>query len=344
MISDQDLNKSLFIVQIIASFLVVAGHLSADAYLYNNTLWLDLLNQLSRYGTVLLAIITGYFAALTFEQRNPSCVTYFSGKIKYIVIPYLVAGVLFHVLLRKEFPHTWDAYLNIALGKTGGHLYFVFMIIQYYIFAFLFRKIITKKNILLLIWVFLGIQYIYINYLHHGWFELTARHFFLTWIFTFYMGHLIYWYRERIFSYLAKQPSVLIISTSLALISFVYFLKNLSTYYGAVHISFVIATVISLLVSVILLLDLEKWIRIKFRKGLTFHIYLFHSAIQYGLNLFVIYSFDDIAWIYGNMWYTIAYLIVVYVATLILSLCIVQLIKLLETGFRKKPAQQSVSS
>ncbi len=339
---DQKLNKSLFIVQLIASFLVVAGHFTADALWYGKPFWLIALNKISFYGTVLLAIITGFFAARTFETRNPSWWGYFSGKIKYIVTPYLIAGFLFHYLISKEIPHTVEAYIDILLGKTGAHLYFVFMLIQYYIFAFLFRRIITKNNIFIWIGLFIGIQYVYIQYLHQGWFGLTTRHIFLTWIFTFYIGHLIYWYREWIFTFLQKQHAVLISSTGISVLSLAYFAIS-SKVYSAVHLAFVFATILSLLVATVLLFDLEKWIKVSFRKGLTFYIYLFHSAILILLNRLLLSTTDGLIWVYTNKWYTLTYLFVIYTLTLIIALGIVTIIKLLEHLPRKKTAQHTIT-
>lgn len=339
---DRRLNKSLFIIQLIASFLVVAGHFTADAFWYGKPFWLVSLNQVSRFGTVLLAIITGYFAASTFENKNPSWWGYFSSKIKYIIIPYLIAGFIFHYLLHKEVPYTLDAYIDILLGKTGAHLYFVFMLIQYYVFSFLFRKLITKKNILMIIWLLLGVQYVYINYVHQGWLGLTTRHIFLTWIFTFYVGHMIYWYRERIFAFLQKQHAALILGTTMMAVALSYFAIT-TKIYSAVHLPFVFTTILTLIIGAVFLFDVEKWIKVKFHKGLTFYIYLFHSAVLILLDRLILETTSGLVSVFTNTWYTLAYLAIVYGLSLILSFAIIYLIKLLEYPFRKKTAQINIT-
>lgn len=338
MVNDAKLNRSLFLIQLIASFLVVAGHYTAEVLFYSQDRWYVILNQLSRYGTVLLAMITGYFTAKTFTEKQPSFWSYFSGKINYIIIPYFIAGILYHVLLKKEFPHTINAYVDILLGKTGAHLYFVFMLIQYYIFAFLFRKLVTKKTILYLIAPFLIFQYLYINEWHQGWFDLTTRHILFTWIFTLYAGHLLYWYREKIVMTLLKNPSLLITFTSIASVCCVYFSLSSRTF-AAQHISFVLATFLTLLIGIAFFYNIEQWIKVRFYKGLTYYIYLFHSAIFILCNKLFLNLPLTLTKIFTNLWYSIMYLFLIYSLTLLISFCIVKLIQTLEQRKRRNAVQ-----
>lgn len=338
MIDDTKLNRSLFLIQLIASFLVVAGHYTADASYYSQDKWYIILNQLSRYGTVLLAMITGYFTAKTFTEKQPTFLSYFSGKLKYIIIPYFFAGILYHWLLKKEFPHTLDAYFNILLGKTGAHLYFVFMLIQYYLFAYFFRKLITKRTILFLILPFLGLQYLYIQYWHQGWLELTHRHILFTWIFTLYVGHLLYWYRDKIVQALLKHASLLVICTSIASVSCVYFALS-TRIFAAQHISFVLATFLTLLIGIAFFYNIEQWIKVRFYKGLTYYIYLFHSAVLILLNKLLINFPPTLIKIFTNVHFSVLYLLIIYSLTLILSISIVKLQRLFEQKKRMKGIQ-----
>ncbi len=332
MYTEAKLLKSLFLIQLISSFLVVGGHFTASVLNFTSVFWVEAWNQLSRYGTVLLTIATGYLTAYTFEKKQPGFRTYFSGKLIYIYIPFLLSGVLYHYLLIDSLPRTFDDYANILLGKTGGHLYFIFMICQYYIFAYLFRNIITRQNIAYLIWVFMAIQYIYINYLHQGWFGLTTRHLLPSWIFTLYLGHMIYWYRGRIVSFLQNRRSVLILCTGLATTSAIFFVLS-SKLYVAVHLTFVFATFVSFLVLLVFMLELVDVIRIRFRKGLTYFIFLFHSAILILFNEMIKGLFGDLAWVYTNTWYSLLYFVVVYVCSGLFSILLVYLMQKTEQLF-----------
>jgi len=341
-LEDKTLNKSLFLIQLIASLLVVLGHYTATVFDYRgHTAWLDMLNQLSRYGTVLLAIITGFFTARTFEHKNPTAWGFFSGKIKYIFIPFLLSGFLYHYLLFYEIPTSMEAFTNIWLGKTGGHLYFVFMLCQYYLIAYLLRNLINRKNLLFLIWIFIAIQYTYIHYIHpfivshtHGFLGLSTRHLFPAWIFTFYAGHLIYWYRDGIIALIKKRNALLILLTTFSILSMAYFVLS-STMYSAVHLIFVFASIVSLLVAAVFFLETEKFIKITFRKGFTFYIYLLHSAVIIILNRILVWKLG-FTWIFQNKWYIAAYFIVIYLTTLFLSIGIVKIIQRLESIGRRK--------
>ncbi|WP_340701113.1 acyltransferase family protein [Brevibacillus borstelensis] len=331
MSTDSKILKALFFIQLLSSFLVVAGHFTASVLDFTDPFWVLALNQISRYGTVLLAIVSGYMTAYTLEKKKPGFWQFFSGKLTYIYVPFLVCGVLYHYLLNDVWPRTSTDFFNIFLGKTGGHLYFVFMICQYYLFAYLFRNVITKKNILFLIWVFMAVQYVYINYLHQGWLGLTTRHLLPTWIFTFYIGHLVYWYRETIFAYLQRKQSYLILFTSVSVISAVFFILS-SKMYVAVHLSFVIATLITFLVMVVFFLELVDKVQLKFRKGLTYFIYLFHSAflILYKEWLKDLFG-NDVSWLFSNTWYSLMYFLVVYASTGLASILLVQITKGIES-------------
>ncbi|USG64998.1 acyltransferase [Brevibacillus ruminantium] len=329
MLTDKKILKALFLIQLLSSFLVVAGHFTASVLYFNDPFWVTALNQISRYGTVLLAIVSGYMTALTLEQKKPSFWQFFSGKLVYIYIPFLLCGVWYHYLLNDVWPQTATEYQDIFLGKTGGHLYFIFMICQYYLFAYLFRNIITRKNILWLIWVFLAIQYVYINYLHQGWLGLTTRHLLPTWIFTFYVGHLVYWYRDVIFAYLQKKQTYLILFTGASVISAVYFVLS-STIYVAVHLSFVLATLITFLVMVVFFLEWVDKIQIRFRKGFTYFIYLIHSAFLILYRDWLNQYFGDVSWVFNNTWYSLIYLLIVYASTGLVALLLVWITKSLE--------------
>jgi hypothetical protein len=314
---------------------VVAGHFTASVLEFTDPFWILALNQLSRYGTVLLAIASGYLTAYSFERKKPAFLKFFAGKCIYIYIPFLLSGVLYHYLLHGALPRTFVDFANILLGKTGGHLYFVFMICQYYLFSFLFRNVITKKNILYLIWLFMAIQYVYINYVHQGWFGLTTRHFLPTWIFTFYAGHLIYWYRGAIFTLLLKRRPFLILLAGVSAISAILFVLS-SKIYVAVHLSFVLAAIITFLVMVVLLQKLTDFIRIQFRKGFTYFIYLFHSAFLIVMKNLLARFFGEVSWVFTNTWYSLMYLLAVYACTALASIILAEMYKRLESFIKHR--------
>ncbi|GAA4713829.1 acyltransferase family protein [Brevibacillus fulvus] len=323
--TEKKILKTVFLIQLISSFLVVVGHYTASALNYTDHFWILALNQLSRYGTVLLTIATGFITAYSFDRKQPRFAPYIMGKIKFIFVPFVLAGILYHYLLFGGLPKDLPAFLNILLGKTGGHLYYIFMLFQYYLFAYLFRNLITKRNIVYWLLPLMGMQYLYIHVLHHEWLGLTTRHFLPTWIFTFYLGHTLYWYREKLFACL-QQPLLLAGGTSLVLLSAVLFVLS-DTMYVAVHLRFVLATALSFLLMLFLGQRIVDRLPIAFRKGFTYFIYLFHSAFITMFNRFAEKFGGDLEWIYDNVWLTLTGLAVTYLSTCVFALTIVRLMK-----------------
>jgi hypothetical protein len=314
MYSDRRLFSSLFVMQLFSSFLVLAGHYTADVDDYIEwTFWENALNQISRYGTVLLAIITGFFTAHSLNSKKTSGTRFFKGKLRYIYFPFLLASVMYFFIMRKSIPVNTRDWEDIFIGQTAGHLYFIFMLCQYYLFAFLFRHIITKKTI----WIFGGLffimQYAYINIVAHGWFGLGVRHFLPTWIFTLYLGHWLYWYRTAIFTYMEQHRSILLGLLSLSGFSALYFVLS-SKLYTANHLIFVLATFVLLVSSAGVLHRVVDMLPIKFHKGLTFYIYLLHPAFIIYANRFINAHFH-LETIFHDKWLSALYLLGIYIMT-----------------------------
>jgi hypothetical protein len=319
MYSDKRLFSSLFLIQLLSSFLVLAGHYTADVDDYIQwTFWENAVNQISRYGTVFLAIITGFFTAHSLHGKKASGKQFFKGKLKYIYIPFLLSGILYFVILRESVPVHRSDWLDIFTGKTAGHLYFIFMLCQYYVFAYLCRRIITKRNIAFFGLLFLVVQYMYINVFAQNLFGLGVRHFLPTWIFTIYLGHFLYWYRSFIFTSLERHKGVLIGLLALSVLCMIYFVFS-SKLYTANHLTFVLATFVLLVAGASVLHYVVDRIHLRFQKGLTFYIYLLHPAFIVLANRFMNGNFT-IEWIFHNKLVSAMYLLGIYGATFIASI------------------------
>ncbi|AMA73419.1 acyltransferase [Aneurinibacillus thermoaerophilus] len=325
MYSDKRLFSSLFLMQLLSSFLVLAGHYTADVDDYIEwTFWETTLNQISRYGTVILAIITGFFTAHSLDGKKFSGTRFFKGKLKYIYFPFLFASVLYFIIMKKGIPTNEKDWQDVLTGQTAGHLYFIFMLCQYYVFAYLFRRLIMKKNILLVITLFFVIQYMYIHIIAHGWFGLGIRHFLPTWIFTLYLGHLLYWYRKPMFMFMEKHKIVLI--GLLVLSGFtMYFFVMSSKLYTANHLIFVLATFALLVSSAAILHYIVDALHLRFQKGLTFYIYLLHPAFIIYANKFMETNFT-IEWIFHHKAISALYMLSIYAVTFAVSAICAQLV------------------
>lgn len=334
-LNDKEIFACFFILQLVASFLVYVGHYTASlTHLTPPTLWESALNQTARYGTVLLAIITGFFTAHSLHGKKAKAAPFFKGKLYYILIPFLIAGVVYHKVLHGAWPHFQHHYENILLGNTGEHLYFVFMLFQYYVFAYLFRNVITKKTIFLFIPVFVVLQFFFIRG-YTGWYDLNVRHFLPTWIFTIYAGHFLYLYRNQIITYLTRNKMLLSSLALLFLGSWIYFIwsKQLLV---ANHLSFVFSTIALLVTAWVLLAKVIRKVNLRFQKGMTFYIFLSHSAFINYANKYFLYRYDYADLLIQSKGFYFLYLIVIFAITLIFSYCLSLLVNRLLSGSGKQ--------
>lgn len=332
--SDKPLFLSLFAIQLLASFLVLSGHYTAGVGAYiEPSSWEIYLNQISRYGTVLLAILTGFFTAYSFAHKKSSGKTFFSGKLQYIYIPFLLSGMIYNWILLGHMPRSDQEWMFILLGKTGQHLYFVFMLCQYYVFAYLFRHRITKKNIFIVLPFFLLIQYAF-NQMDFKAMGLGVRHFLPAWLFTLYLGHALYEYRQIIFKGLESHKTIVFLLSILGIGSAFYFVCD-PTVYSANHIRFVLSTFDLLLLILVFLQQMIDKVPLHFRKGLTFYVFLLHPAIILYSNLFFIKRLNW-DWLLLNKFVSSLYLVTIWLISIAASFLIIKVIQIL----RKNAALQ----
>ncbi|HWI54213.1 MAG TPA: acyltransferase family protein [Desulfobacteria bacterium] len=342
MTSDKNLFKALFLVQLFGSFLVFVGHYTASASTHiTPTLLETSLRHLSGYGTALLATITGFFTALSFEGKKVSGPQFFKGKFFIIYLPFLISGVVFHWALNGGLPSNMSDIANIFLGKTGAHLYFIFMLCQYYIFAYIFKNVITKKTSFYFLGLFFVIQFFFTK-LTLNWYNMGVRHFLLTWIFTIYLGHLLYWYREKVLSWLLGNKLAAYILLAVSVTSMGYFTFS-DKLYTANHLIFVFSSFTILLTGITFLLpNLGYFKKLQFRKGLTFYIYLTHPFFILYANNYMIRKLGFL-WILENKAFFVVYLFAIYVVTFLFSYTWTGFIQM-RADRRKQARQKAVST
>ncbi|WP_134699436.1 acyltransferase [Ammoniphilus sp. YIM 78166] len=315
-LNDKEIFASLFILQLVASFLVYVGHFTASlTHLTPPTLWESALNQTARYGTVLLAIVTGFFTAHSLHGKKAKASSFFKGKLFYLFIPFLLAGAAYHKVLHGAWPHFQHHFENILLGNTGRHLYFVFMLLQYYLFAFLFRRLITKRTILFFIPCFVIAQYTFIQ-AYPGWYDLNVRHFFPTWIFTIYTGHLLYWYRLEILRFLNTNKKTLAFLMLGFTGSWFYFVLS-KPLFVANHLSFVFSSLVLLLLSWTIISRMIHIVDVPFQKGMSFYIFLSHSIFINLANQHFLYKYELTDWLVQSKSFYLLYSMAIFLLTLV---------------------------
>lgn len=339
MLSDQKLFKSLFMIQVLSAWLVFIGHYTAavDSFT-NSTAWDIAWNHLSRFGTVLLAMITGFFTAHSLYGGKPVTIrSFFSGKLLYIYLPFILSGFVYHYILIGGFPSRLQHFGMIFFGKTGMHLYFVFMICQYYVLAYIFRNLFRKIHVLVWLGMFFIIQYAFIA--HYETIMIRSipvgvRHWLPTWIFTIFLGHALYLYRSQIISLLHRSRIFLFSVMTVAVTSCLYFATS-ANLYTANHLRFVFAAAILLLALIYMSGFARDRFTLKFRKGLTFYIYLSHSIFIIYYNKYFIRDLEQ-TWLMDNKWASAAYSTVIFFTAFLFSYIIAIAVERLSHTYRRK--------
>jgi surface polysaccharide O-acyltransferase-like enzyme len=147
----------LYYMRAIAAFGIFTIHATGGFALYSefNSKVMHIstfLNQFFRFGTPVFMMISGF--VLFYNYRTPSefdAKRFYKKKAVYLIIPYTIwsIGYFFFKSYIYKLPidENWGMGLinDILLGKTFSHLYFIFLIVQFYILFPLFIKYLSKS-------------------------------------------------------------------------------------------------------------------------------------------------------------------------------------------------------
>lgn len=170
-------------VRAIAIFAVLLIHVSSSARVTaewgskSYPIYL-LANQLGQFAVPLFIFISGlvlfyqYFDTWTWKQAIP----FYKKRLKYIVVPYLIWSVFYYffyqVLRQQELAFDLSKFLyNLAWGRSGYHLYFMVIIIQFYLVFPLLITLMRKLKFTAVHLILIGIVVKGIFYYFHHWVE-----------------------------------------------------------------------------------------------------------------------------------------------------------------------------
>lgn len=160
---------------------------------------------ISMYALVQFAVpafifLSGLVLFYSYENRwgMDTCKAFFKKRILYIVIPYVLWSLFYFLLLQIGFhlnplDHIKEFFVYLLTGKNYTHLYFIFIMIQFYLLFPLFMYIMKRFEFISrhLISIVLTIQAIY--YLLNLWYfkiQYTGS-FFMTYLSFFLVGAYI---------------------------------------------------------------------------------------------------------------------------------------------------------
>ncbi|KSU60340.1 hypothetical protein AS034_15975 [[Bacillus] enclensis] len=196
-------------VRAIACLFVVMVHVTAKYYHLNEQTfsWATLfLNQVSRLGTPMFAIISGFLLYNQAINRGFQMNHFVSSRFTKVVIPFVVWSFIYLLLISYPFP--WQengremSYFltHFFLGDSYFHLYFMMVVVQFYILFPFLQFLKTKKWMIALTILAFFVNYFHIRRpLETGNELLTIfthdRSSILYWIFFFMLGGLLvhYW-------------------------------------------------------------------------------------------------------------------------------------------------------
>lgn len=177
-------------IRAIACLAVVLVHVTALYYTKNgfSEVVIEYLNQISRFGTPIFCIITGYLFSNyffgDFEIKK-----FFKSRIKKILIPYLCWSLIYLliVFLFSKTINIENIFYKIIFGDSFYHLYFMSTILQFCILFPILRKF-KSDSPRSLVFIFL-INIFFLFFLKGSDLQILSKPSFLGfWIFYFYFG------------------------------------------------------------------------------------------------------------------------------------------------------------
>ncbi|OIU69795.1 acyltransferase [Rossellomorea aquimaris] len=199
-------------IRAIACLLVVMVHVTARNYHMNDQTfnWATLfLNQVTRVGTPMFAIISGFLLYNQAINRGFQLNRFVSSRFTKVVIPFLVWSFVYLLVIDYSFPWQENGremgyfLTHFFLGDGYYHLYFMMVVVQFYVLFPFLQFLKSKKSM-----IALTILAFFVNYFHlRRPFEtgnelvnifIQDRSSLLFWIFFFMLGGLLVHYWDSI--------------------------------------------------------------------------------------------------------------------------------------------------
>lgn len=225
--------KEIPFIRSIACLLVVMVHVTAANYTSNgfsNSLSLYL-NQFSRLGTPIFAVISAYLLLNSVIKNGFSLKRFFTSRTVKIVSPFIIWTFVYLWLITYRggeiFTDFRESVNYFILGNSYSHLYFIVTVIHFYLIFPLLQLIRDRRLILLLFFISIPIQYIWLNKLYldytdvFGEFSYIIEHrsFILNWISYFMFGAVLAYYYDDILDLVRKYTWLFILLAGIVLTS-----------------------------------------------------------------------------------------------------------------------------
>lgn len=312
---------------------VTARHYHLHDQYFN---WFTLfLNQISRFGTPLFAVISGFLLYNSLLRGSFSTGRFIKSRLYKIVIPFLIWSFVYFWV--RNYPFPWlengkpvsEFITRFLLGDAFYHLYFIIVVLQFYLLFLLLRFAKTKEWLITLTVLSFFINYFYIGNrfeVSNGFLNAFFNHraFIFNWIFFFFLGGLFAYYWQPVVGWLRKNVKLLAVLSIIVVVFSVYEYTEFGMYSSTrVANLFNIPVIFLFLAGMYFVFNQFEKVRSFFIHigNLSMGIYLVHSLVLYYLTEYFPVMF------YRTRWILLAYIIAV-----LLSIIIVKVIHKLPFG------------
>ncbi|MFC4713137.1 acyltransferase [Planococcus dechangensis] len=207
----------IHVLRAIGCLMVVLVHVSALYYVQRGN-WEDVIlfiNQASRFGTPIFAIVSGLLLFMQVKKRGFLFKQFFQSRLNKIVIPFLFWTAFYLVYLWMVFgANPFDGgmrrfILEVAFGETYSHLYFISIVLQFYLIVPLLQFVKSKGAWVGLLALSAVIHIYAMRYMDPAQFDgllatiVEQRAFLPKWIFFFIFGGFLayHWDAAKAWAY-----------------------------------------------------------------------------------------------------------------------------------------------
>ncbi|UTE77422.1 acyltransferase [Rossellomorea sp. KS-H15a] len=316
-----------------ACLCVLLVHVSASYFHQNGQQFTEVtyfINQISRFGTSLFAVISGFLLVYQSRFRDFNLTRFITSRFTKIGLPFLFWSIFYlafnYVLLgTNPFESGYKMFLvNFAYGGSHYHLYFMSVVFQFYLIYPLLQKFKSKKSwSVLLVLSALNMYYLF-NIFDFGalsgvWEVLIRPGVILPyWIYFFVLGGFMAHFWEPILHFSKQFKGLLGIAFAIVVLLAVYEYKTVGSI-GASRLSNVINIPIIILFVMGMTENIKKWSipnRFLTQIGtLSMAIYLVHPFVLTGLERLI----PDVLWNH-TMFFPIVYLALLGGSVLLIKL------------------------
>lgn len=331
--------SEIHLLRALACLMILMIHVTGYFYYTNgeeHTSFSLLLNQVSRVGTLLFMMISGFLLFYQAKTKGFNTAYFLRSRITKVLIPFLF-WTLFYLYLSHQTIFSiewgWDfLYATLFLGKGFYHLWFMVVLIQFYILFPLMQRLIKQtRDWIITMGISLGIQLFFILELRDPTLIVPPtvawdKAYLFNWIFYFILGGFFAQHWEKIRDW-AQRNEKLFLFLLVVLLGEALWSLSREGVLSELRLFALISTPLTLLAIISLYPRVKKWDKL---------LSTFNFIGKYSMGIYIIHPFLLFFSSYlPNIFWESSMLLVTFLFYLVLSI-------LLLKGLEKLPLHQYV--